>query len=154
MGWSLVRLSTTKPGNEPSRRPALLPNKIYIRTHGGTAFLADQRNTSFLGHRRRRSFTRPLIPSRHRFTAVPAEPASLIYSISSVSLRTHLPLLSLSLSFSTLTLSLDTNAICSSISEALKRVCQSSIDYRLSTFPRLDDSKLDRKWVLVFQVER
>lgn len=30
-GVATVRLSTAKPGNEPSRRPALLPNKIYIR---------------------------------------------------------------------------------------------------------------------------
>ncbi|KYM96418.1 hypothetical protein ALC62_12924 [Cyphomyrmex costatus] len=33
-----LRLSTMKPGNEPSRRPGLLPNKIYIRIRGD-AFL-------------------------------------------------------------------------------------------------------------------
>lgn len=30
-GMTALRLSTTKLGNEPSRRPGLLPNKIYIR---------------------------------------------------------------------------------------------------------------------------
>lgn len=38
-GMTALRLSTTKLGNEPSRRPDLLPNKIYIRIHrGGTPF--------------------------------------------------------------------------------------------------------------------
>ncbi|KYQ46478.1 hypothetical protein ALC60_14575 [Trachymyrmex zeteki] len=38
-GMAALRLSTTKLGNEPSRRPGLLPNKIYIRIRGMLLFI-------------------------------------------------------------------------------------------------------------------
>jgi len=37
-GVAALQLSTTRPGNEPSRSLGLLPNKIYIRIQGETLF--------------------------------------------------------------------------------------------------------------------